>query len=95
MPVRMTITVPEDVAEQLRSLVPRGRRGEFVVEATREWLLRERQRQALLAAEGLWSDPSQVELDSDEGIRRYLEETRVAEGEREAYLEGLRDPDRQ
>src|SRR5687768_2620574 len=88
MATRLNVLFPDDVAEQIRSLVPEGKRSEFVVEATRERLLRERQRRALLAAEGLWSDPSQAHLDTEEGIRRYLEEPRAADREREAYLEG-------
>ena len=95
MATRLNVLFPDDVAEQIRSLVPEGKRSEFVVEATRERLLRERQRRALLAAAGSWSDPSQARLDTEEGVRGYLEELREPDRQRAKYLEELGDPGRQ
>jgi Arc/MetJ-type ribon-helix-helix transcriptional regulator len=87
--MRLTVDFPDDVVEEMRRLIPEGKRSEFVVEATRERLLRERQRKALAAAAGIWNDPSQAYLDTQEGIERYLDETRKQDLERASELEKL------
>lgn len=87
--MRMNVAFPDDVMEDLRQAVPPGKRTEFVVEATRLRLLRERQRQALAAAAGSWSDESQARLDTAEGARRFLDELRAPDEERRARLEAL------
>ena len=50
---------------------------------------RERQRLALLAAAGTWDDPSQERLDTEEGVREFLEELRRPSEERRLRLERL------
>ena len=90
---RVNVLFPDEVLDQLRELVPDGQRSGFIVESTRDHLLRERQRRALEIGAGAWDDPSQADLDTPEGIRRYLDETRAADEERERYLESLRGSD--
>jgi len=87
--MRMNVVFPEEVMEELRTLIPEGKRTDFVVDATRERLLRERQRQALAAAAGSWNDESHPNLQTAEDVRRYLEEARATDVERQARLESL------
>lgn len=87
MPTRMNVLFPDQLIEQMRSLVPEGRRSEFVVEATRERLLREQQKRALELGAGLWNEPEQAGLQRGEDVRRYLEELREPDAERAARLE--------
>lgn len=94
MAARINVVFPDEVLEQIRSLVPAGQRTEFVVEATRERLVREQQRRALADAAGCWDDPTQQNLESAEAVRGYLEETRRADLEHVARLEALRGSSR-
>jgi Arc/MetJ-type ribon-helix-helix transcriptional regulator len=89
MPTRMNVVFPDDVAEQIRDLVPEGKRTEFVVAATRRSLLRERQLRAIDEAFGAWAD-SGGPTDT-EAVLQELEEGRSADREREDYLEAVRD----
>ena len=76
MSTRINVMIPDDLLEQLREQVPERKRSEFIAEATRERLRREQQRRAFLQAAGSWSDPSQARLDTEEGVREYLDEIR-------------------
>ena len=89
--MRMNVVFPDDLMQELRGTVPPGKRTEFVVEATRDRLVRQRQREGLLAAAGAWSDESEACLDTPEGVRRFLDEMRAGDREREERLEALRD----
>lgn len=93
MPTRMNVVFPDDVAQQIRELVPEGHRTEFVVEATRRSLIRERQLRAIDSAVDAWTDSGAPA--GDESIRKELEELRGLDRQREEYLEGLRDGSRQ
>jgi hypothetical protein len=90
MATRINVLFPDDVLHQLRDLVPEGKRSHFIIESTRDRLLRERQRRALEVGAGAWDDPSQAHLDTAGGIKAYLDELGEEDAEREAYLEDLR-----
>lgn len=89
MSTRINVMFPNDLLEQIREQVPERKRSEFIVRATREFLVRERQREALEAAAGSWNHPSQASLDTDEGIEAYLNETRRGCEERLQWLDNL------
>jgi hypothetical protein len=89
MSTRINVMFPSDLIEQIRERVPERKRSEFIVKATRDYLIRERQREALEAAAGSWNDPSQAYLDTDEGIEAYLNETRRGCEERLKWLDDL------
>jgi hypothetical protein len=91
MSVRVNVLFPDEVIEDLRSLIPEGKRSEFVAEATRERILRERQRRALLQSAGSWNDEGHGSQAVT--IEEYLAETRLSDAEREARLEALRGSD--
>lgn len=76
MSTRINVMIPDDLLEQLREHVPERKRSEFIAQATRDRLRRERQREAFLQAAGSWNDPSQARLDTEEGVREYLDELR-------------------
>jgi predicted CopG family antitoxin len=57
MTTRFTITVPDDVADRLRSL-PEGRRSGYISDAVREAARRERQQQALAELYARHGQPS-------------------------------------
>jgi hypothetical protein len=90
MSTRINVMFPSDLLDQLREWVPERKRSEFIVEATRTYLVRERQRAAFDAAAGCWNDPSQAYLDTDEGIEAYLNETRSGSEERRKWLDAQR-----
>jgi len=75
----MSLAFPDDLIEELRSLVPKGERSAFVVQAPRDRLIRERQSVALEKAAGCWTDETHPHLDSEDAIRRHLEALRSAD----------------
>lgn len=89
MPTGMHVVFPDEIAEEIRTLIPEEKRTEFVVEATRERLLRERQRRALEVAAGGWASSGQPSAAED--VRSELEALRKQDQEREVRLESVRD----
>jgi hypothetical protein len=86
MSTRINVMLPDDLLDQLREFVPERKRSEFIAQATRDRLRRERQRQAFIEAAGSWNEPSQARFDTEEGIRDYLEEVRQPGVERRKRL---------
>lgn len=88
MATRAHVVLPEDVIVELDELVgPRGR-SQYITEAVREKLLRERQRRALLETAGILADEdipewATPELTSD-WINRGRRDDRNIAGESEA-----------
>jgi hypothetical protein len=87
---RVNVMFPNDLLQQLQKRVPARKRSEFIVRATRDYMERERQREAIRVAAGAWNDPSQATLDTDEGIEAYLNESRRGWDER---LQRLSEPE--
>ena len=73
---RINVTLPAQLAKDLRELVPRGERNRFVVEATRKELKRAKLLHALEVSFGAWSDENHPDLMTDEDIDRYVRRLR-------------------
>jgi hypothetical protein len=90
MPTRINVLFPDDLLDQIRDLVPERKRSEFIVGATRNQLIRERQRRALELTAGAWRDESDPAGHSQDAVERMLSELREPDTKREALLEILR-----
>lgn len=71
---RITVTLPDDLSEALRSEVTKSQLSAFVSEAARRHLGWVRQRKALEAGKGAWKDENHPDLQTPEDTVRALRE---------------------
>ena len=72
MTTRAHVVLPDDLIAELDELVgPRGR-SEYIADALREKLLRERQRQALIASAGILADEDIPEWETSEAVIEWV-----------------------
>lgn len=82
--LRVNISLPKAVVEEMRKLVLPRKRSEFIAQATREKLDLLKQQKVLETSAGKWSDQNHPKLNTQEEMNLYLRETR---GNYEARLE--------
>jgi metal-responsive CopG/Arc/MetJ family transcriptional regulator len=72
MATRAHVVLPDDLIAELDEVVgPRGR-SEYIADALREKLLRERQRQALIASAGILADEDIPEWETSEAVIEWV-----------------------
>ena len=69
---RITVTLPDDLSEALRSEVPKDQLSAFVAEAARRHLGWIRQGKALEAGKGAWKDENHPDLQTHEDTVRFV-----------------------
>ena len=77
--IRLNISLPSALVEELRRRVPARQRARFIAETIERELRRQRWEAALTASAGAWSDEEHPELRDGEAIDRWLEDGRKAE----------------
>ena len=87
---KLSVTLPKELAAEIRRLVPQGGMSAFFTEATERYLAQRRQRTALEKGFGAWSDENHPELKTPEDTVVYLRSLREADRERLARLGGER-----
>ena len=80
--IRTHILFPEGLAKDLRRLIGRGRRSQFVSEATRERLRRVKLGLALEGAAGAWGDKEHPDLKTSDDIEVWIREIRGRDNKR-------------
>ncbi len=75
---KLTFSLPADLVEQLRALVPPRQRSAFVAEALQERLEWEETLAVLEETAGIWSAEDYPEFATDEDIDRWLREFRAS-----------------
>ncbi|MEW6684592.1 MAG: hypothetical protein AB1393_00110 [Candidatus Edwardsbacteria bacterium] len=80
--IRTNILFPEDLLEEIKKIVGKGKRSSFVVEATKEKLERMKFLQALNRTKGSWSDKNHPTLKNQRGLNRYLKKIRSSANKR-------------
>ncbi|MBM3132764.1 MAG: hypothetical protein FJZ95_07015 [Chloroflexi bacterium] len=76
-------TLPADLIEEMRQIVPRGEQSKVVADALRKELRRLKFRRALEGAFGVWKDAEHPELGegTDEYIRKLRSSSRMGDSE--------------
>ena len=85
---KLSVTVPREMAEQIRASAPPGEMSAFFTEAARRYLIYHRQRMALEKGFGAWKTENHSELMSPEHSTAYIRSLREAGKERLAQLGG-------
>lgn len=76
---KLSITIPQELASEVRRLVPPGEVSAFVTQAVRESMARLRLREALDKGFGAWSDEKHPELMTPEDSIAYVNALRSAD----------------
>ncbi len=69
---RVTVTLPDDLSDELHSEVPKGQLSAFITEAARRHLGWIRQGKALEAGKGAWKDENHPDLQTPEDTVRFV-----------------------
>lgn len=73
---RLNLYLPKELVEDLRRLLPKRERNQFVIDVLARELRRERLKRALKDSAGAWSAEAHPELATGEDIDRWIEEHR-------------------
>jgi hypothetical protein len=79
---KISVTIPEELAGEIRSLVPHGEVSAFFTEALEHYLAYRKQKNALQAGFGAWKDRRHPDLKSPADSTAYVRALRVADRER-------------
>ncbi len=85
---RINVLLPSSLLAELRELVPPRERSRFIAEATAQRLLQFKQQKALRESRGAWTDENHPDLQTQEGVRNWLQELRTSTN---ARIERLSD----
>ncbi len=86
---KVSVTLPRELAEEIRSTVSQGEVSSFFTEALKHYLAYHKQRVALERGFGAWKDENHPDLNTPEDSTRYVRRLREAHTRR---LESLGDP---
>lgn len=87
---KISVTIPEELAGEIRSLVPHGEVSSFFTEALEHYLSYRKQKNALEAGFGAWKDRRHPDLKTPLDSTAYVRALRAADRER---LKRLSDGD--
>ena len=79
---KVSVTLPRELAGEIRSIVPPGEVSSFVTEALRHYLVFRRQTVAIEKGYGAWKDENHPDLNTPEDSVRYVDSLRGADRER-------------
>lgn len=74
--LRINISLPKSVLEDIQQLVAPRKRNEFIAEATKEKLALLKQQKALGKTAGAWKDKNHPHLNTAKDMEVFLKETR-------------------
>ncbi len=87
---KLSVTLPKELAAEIRRLVPQRGMSAFFTEAAKRYLAQHRQRTALERGFGAWTAENHPELKMPEDTVVYVRSLREADRERLARLGGER-----
>jgi len=85
---KVSITLPDDLVEQVRSHVRSGEFSSFCATALSNHLAHYRQSASLSHSYGIWKDEDHPDLSSPEADSGYVRKIRKADAERQSRLLG-------
>jgi metal-responsive CopG/Arc/MetJ family transcriptional regulator len=80
--VRAHVVIPRDLLDEIDSRVGQRKRSDFVTEALREKLVRERQREALRVSAGVLNRADYPQWETPEKVSAWVREQREQDTER-------------
>ena len=86
---KVSVTIPRDLAGEIRSSVPQGEVSAFFTEALDHYLAYHKQKLALQKGFGAWKDESLPDLATPEDSTACVRSIRETDAERLARLEGV------
>jgi hypothetical protein len=86
---KMSVTLPKELASEIRSISPQGEISSFFTEALEHYIAYRKQKIALEKGFGAWKDKSHPDLASPEDSTAYVRAIREADRERQQRLEGV------
>jgi Arc/MetJ-type ribon-helix-helix transcriptional regulator len=86
--VKMSVTLPGELAGEVRALVSQGEVSSFFTEALEHYLAFRKQKQALEAGYGAWKDEGHPDLNTPADSIDYVSDVRSADKERRERLSG-------
>jgi hypothetical protein len=85
---KVSITLPDDLIEQVRAHVRNGEFSSFCAIALSNHLAHYRQRTNLTHSYGIWQDENHPDLSSPKAVSGYVKKLRKADAERQSRLLG-------
>jgi len=85
---KVSVTLPKELAGEIRSIVPRGEVSSFFTEALEHYLTYRKQKIALEKGFGAWKDESHPDLATPEDSTAYVRGIREADRKRLERLGG-------
>ncbi len=86
---KMSVTLPRELAGEIRSIVSQGGISSFFTEALEHYLAYRKQKIALEEGFGAWKNESHPDLVTPEDSTAYVRAVREADSERLARLGGI------
>jgi len=85
---KVSVTLPRDLAMEIRSMVPLGGISSFFSEALEHYIAYRRQKIALAKGFGAWKGEAHADLVTPEDSTAYVRALRAADNERLTHLGG-------
>lgn len=85
---KVSVTLPRELAREIRAIVSPGEVSSFVAEAIEHYLAYHKQKVALAKGFGAWKDENHPDLKTTEDSTKYVQSVRDADNERLSRLEG-------
>ena len=86
---KMSVTLPKELAGEIRSIASQGEISSFFTEALEHYIAYRKQRIALEKGFGAWKSESHPDLNTAEDSTAYVRTIREADKERQQRLEGV------
>jgi hypothetical protein len=86
---KMSVTLPKELAGEIRSIASQGEISAFFTEALEHYIAYRKQRIALEKGFGAWKDKHHPDLATPDDSTAYVRAIREADRERQQRLEGI------
>ena len=86
---KMSVTLPKELAGEIRTIAPQGEISSFFTDALEHYIAYRKQTIALEKGFGAWKDKSHPDLATPEDSTAYVRAIREADRERQQRLEGV------
>lgn len=86
---KVSVTIPSELAGEIRSIVSQGEVSAFFTEALEHYLAYRKQKVALEKGFGAWKDKSHPDLNTPQDSTAYVHSLREADRERQDRLGGV------
>ncbi len=86
---KMSVTLPRELASEIRSLAPQGEISSFFTKALEHYIAFHKQKIALEKGFGAWKDRNHPDLAAPEDSSAYVRTVREADRERQQRIENV------